>query len=320
MIDFLSALVLAAFGARGWSRGTKPMVLWALSLVVGSVAGALLARPVGAWLAPRVGLPLLAAVPLAGLVAAGLATGLVRSAAQRASRARASLLEAGWQPPPWDPWGGASVGVLCGTGFVLVAAWVGIATGRLHGHEDRIRASLVGRTAVHVGEPAIRLLAGGAVDNTVMAATVAYLMSDPRRAEETLGALVRDPRVRELASDPGVREELAAADAGALSRAPALRALAADAAFVTAARRVRILPEADAPTVSPEELAGSVAERLGPLLRALDMVAKDPEVQALVADPEFRDALARGDLTALLAKGRLDGIARRVTAELERGR
>jgi uncharacterized membrane protein required for colicin V production len=45
VIDLVALAVVVLVAARGWSRGTLPMALWGLSLVVGSVAAALLARP-----------------------------------------------------------------------------------------------------------------------------------------------------------------------------------------------------------------------------------------------------------------------------------
>jgi len=110
------------------------------------------------------------------------------------------------------------------------------------------------------------MLAGQAVGNTVMAATVAFLMSDPERVQETLRTLAGDARVRELAADP---------------------------AFVTAARRMRILPDA---------------------------LARDSTVRSTLADPAFKDALARGDVAGFLTRGDLDGLLQRLSHEVGRSR
>lgn len=318
MIDLLAFLALVAFVAFGWTRGVKGMALWSLSLVAGSLAATFLARPAGTWLAGQADLPLLVAIPVAGMLVAGVATGVARGASLRVGRERKVMLDGGWEPPPWDRWGGAALGGACGAGVVLFGAWVGTATGNLHGREAQIRASTVGRAAARVGEPVVRVVAGEALGNAVMASTAAYLMSDPERARETVGALVKDERVRQLATDPGVRQALVAGNAGALSRVPALRDLAADPAFVAAARRVRLAPGGEGDTLSPQELAEAVAERLGPLAHAVEALSKNPDVQAALRDPAFKEALARGDLAALISQGRLDEILRQVSAELER--
>jgi hypothetical protein len=153
-----------------------------------------------------------------------------------------------------------------------------------------------------------------------MAATVAFLMSDPEQARETLGALTQNPRVRELVADSSVRADLVSGDPEALSRVAPLRSLAEDPAFVTAARRLRLIPEGAAPTVSPQELAAFLSERVGPLVRVADAVAKDPEVRAVLDDPALFEALGQGDLAVLLAHGRLDRILERLSRELQRGR
>lgn len=320
MIDVLALLAVAGFAALGWARGAKAMGLWGVSLVAGSVAGALLARPAGMWMSAAAGMPLLISIPLAGAVIMGVVTGGLRAAARRVGRERALRLQDGWEPPTWDRWGGSALGTLCGVGIVLFAGWVGNATGSLHGRQAELRSSLVGRASAGVGEPVVRLLAGDAVGNTVMAATVAFLMSDPGQAEETLRTLAGDARVRELAGDPAIRSELEARDVAALSRAPALRSLAADPAFVSAARRVRILSEGSGPTVTADELAEAVSQRLGPLAEVAQALARDSTVKATLDDPAFKDALARGDLVGFLARGDLDGLLQSVSREIQRNR
>ena len=238
MIDLLAFAAIAGFAGLGWLRGVKGMALWGLSLVAGSLAGAFLARPVGLWLASFGRLPLLAAVPLAGIAVAGIATGIVRGASLRVGRERALMLENGWEPPTWNRWGGTALSALCGAGIVLFVGCVASATGSLHGREAQVRTSLVGRASSNVGEPVIRMVAGEAVGNTVMAATAADL----------------------------------------------------------------------------------VANDAGDLIRAADALAQDPEVRAALDDPAFKDALARGDMAALMAQGKLDEILQRVSSELERFR
>lgn len=75
-----------------------------------------------------------------------------------------------------------------------------------------------------------------------------------------------------------------------------------------------------APTVSPQELAASLSERVGPLVRVAEALSNDPEIRAVLDDEDFRDALARGDLASLAAEGRLDRVLRLFTVELERRR
>lgn len=301
----------------GWRRGTLGMALWGASLVAGSVAAALLAEPVGLLLADLAPLPVLVALPVAGFAIAAVATGVARSAARRAERKRAALVENGWEPLVGDRIGGASLGVLCGLGIVLFAGWVANATGDLHGREAEVRASVVGRASASVGEPVIRILAGEATGSALMASTVAYLMSDPKRGRATLQALVKDPRVQGLARDPGFRRAVAKGDVATLASSPALAELAADSAFVQAARRVRLLARGDGNAVSTAELSEALTQRLGPLLEAGEAILADPEVRTALADPTLKDALARGDVTALFRADGLDTILRHITEELE---
>jgi len=293
------------------------MALWALSLVAGSLVAAYLARPAGLWLASATDLSILAALPIAGIVLAGIATGLARGASRRVGRERKFMLREGWEPPAWDRWGGAALGSFCGVGILLFLGWVGNATANLHGRQDQLSASLVGRAAARVGEPVMRVVAGEMMGNAVMASTAAFLMSDPEKAKETLGPLVADPRVHHLATDPGVRQALVEGNVGALSRIPAIRDLARDPAFITAARRLHVLPDGAEGTVSPDVLAANLTEQVGTLARAADALARNPEVQAVLQKPQFRAALAQGDLAALLAQGDLDVLIQNVLQELE---
>ena len=317
MIDFAAVLAIAGFTLFGWMRGVKGMALWALSLVAGSLVAAFLARPAGLWLASVSGLPILAALPIAGIVLVALVTGLARSASRKVGRQRKFMAKEGWEPPVWDRWGGAGIGTVSGVGVVLFVAWVGNATGNVHGRKEQLRASVVGRAAANVGEPVVRVVAGEMVGSAVMASTAAFLMSDPEKARETLAPLVVDPRVRGLAGDPGVRQALAEGNAGALSRVPALRQLSEDPAFVTAARRLRISPDGNDATVTPQALAEALSGQVGPLAQAVDALSRNPEVQAALGDPDFQAALARGDVAALLSQGKLDVLVQNLLHELE---
>lgn len=316
MIDIIAIGILASVAFMGWQRGTLGMALWGASLVAGSLAAAFLAKPTGLLLADAASLPVLLAVPVAAFVMAGLATAVVRAGARRAERKRAVLLKGGWTPDAGDRLGGASLGLLCGLGIVLVAGWVATATGDLHGREAQVQASLVGRAAASIGEPVIRTVAGEITGDALMASTVALIMSDPERGKATLQALVRNPRVQGLARDPGFRHAVAVGDAASLSASPAPADLASDSAFVQAARRVRLLARGDGAEVSPAELADALTRRLGPLLRAGDTIMEDPEVQAALADPAIKDALARGDLGSLIRTDGVDVLMRRITEEL----
>lgn len=80
MLDLLALLALASCAALGWFRGLTGTALWILTLVAGSLAGALLARPVGGLLSQTVGVSLLVGIPLAGFVVAGVAAGVARAA------------------------------------------------------------------------------------------------------------------------------------------------------------------------------------------------------------------------------------------------
>ena len=317
MIDLAALFGVLAFAGLGWKRGAKAMALWGFSLVAGSLAATFLTRPVGTWLASTSGLSLLVAAPLAGVGVAGFSTGVVRTASRRVGRERKAMLREGWVPPVWDPWIGTALGTVCGVGVVLFAAWVGSATADLHGREAELRASAVGRAAAQVGEPVIRMVAGQALGDAVLASTAAFLMSDPEKARETMGALLTDPRIRGLAGDPAVRIALTTGNVEALGAMPGFRDLAGDPAFVTAARRVRLAPSGDLPTLEPGELADALTERLGPLVQAAEALAANPQVQAVLRDPAFKEALAKGDIRSLLAEGGLDRLMTQISSQLE---
>jgi len=138
MIDLVAFVAVAAFAGFGWARGVKGMALWGVSLVAGSVAGALLARPAGTWMSAAAGMPLLVSIPLAGAVIVGVVTGSLRATARRVGRERSLRLQEGWEPPSWDRWGGSALGAVCGLGVVLFAGWVGDATGSLHGRQAEL--------------------------------------------------------------------------------------------------------------------------------------------------------------------------------------
>ncbi len=319
MIDLIALAAVALVAARGWSRGTRAMALWGLSLVVGSVAAALLARPVGNLAASTFSMSALLAYPLGGAVVAGVATAVVRSLLRRTERARRARIGDGWSPSTQDRVGGAVLGTGVGVALVLFVGWVAASLGALSGHREEMAGSFVGRTSGRIAEPVVRVLAGRATGDVVVAASMAYVVSDPQEARETAATLLSDARLRTLAADAKVRAALASGDSLGLAASPLLAALAGDQSFVRAARRVRLLDAGDGPA-SAAELAGAASRHLGPLVRAADELRQDPNVRRILERSDVGAALERGDLAKVLTDPGFTELLNRIGAKLREAR
>lgn len=319
MIDLFALIVVAGTAGRGWQRGTVPMALWGISLVAGSVAAAVLARPAGAVVGATFSLSPLLAYPLAGFAVAALATAVARLATRRVGRGRAARAAEGWSPSWADRVGGATIGMALGMGLALFGGWVATSLGPAMGREADVRSSLVARLAGRIAEPVVRVVAGQATGDVVMASTFAYVMSDPPEAKRTIAALTTDIRIRELAGDSSFRMALASGDVGSLTSSPILASLASDEEFVTAARRVRLL-DTHAGPVSAAEIADAAARRIGPTLRAMEELGADPTVRRLLDQMGLGDALERGDVSKLLADPRLAEVMERLSEKLREAR
>lgn len=317
MIDLVAVGIVVLVAARGWTRGTLPMALWGLSLVIGSVAAAFFARPVGDVLADALSMTPLLAWPLGGAVVAGVATALTRLVLRRVERSRPPA--GAWLDATPDRVGGALVGAGVGAALAVFAAWLVTSLGSVTGRQDEVAASVVGRASGRVAEPVVRVLAGRATGDAVVGASVAWLVSNPDEAKETAATLLADGRLRTLAADPGIRSALASGNTDALAASPLLAELAGDDAFLRAARHIRLLGDTREPP-TPRELADAASEKLGPLVRAADELRRDPAVRRIVERSEVGRALERGDLAQVLTDPDFRELLDRVAQKLRETR
>ena len=291
MIDLLCLAVLGLQACLGWRRGLLLSALSLASLLGGYLGAFLLYRPLGHLLGRRLSLQPLLAYPLGGL-AAFLLTALVLFVLGRVLRRRRSLASqarrAGAPGRPHSRRGAEPE--LWRRLSVSRRRRSGLAAGEL----SRLRA----RRALLAGGPQRGAPDGqagpGAGQSSSSAppalAGVANRMArDPLRTAQSLGVVIDDPRLRALGGSPGTASR-ARAEEGALRR------LAADAEFLRRAEEAGLIQRAEAGPLAPEQAYVQLTARLAPLRRALDELARDPQVRKLLDDPALLERLRRRDL------------------------
>ena len=151
-------------------------------------------------------------------------------------------------------------------------------------------------------------------DADAPARVMARLVSDPAGAVGGAQALVSDPRMQTLQSDPGFwRDVERGAVTSAMAR-PTFRQLSGDPTF----RRQL----GDLGLVSDEAVAdrrafdAQLAEVLATVGPRIASIRHDPALQDLLADPEFRARLEAGERLSLLSHPGFRALIGRVTEDL----
>ncbi len=315
MLDIVIGVVLVAFAAYGWRRGAVGMAFAAVGLFSAYVAALLLSQPLGGWINTRFSFPSLFSYALAGMAIFMVASALVRGLGRRQRRKRRERLKEDWIPPAWDRWGGAGLGVLYGLGIAIFFGW---AAGALLAERESgalIRKSLVGRASAPLMEKTVYLVARPVLGDRLVSDYLAHAVTDPVGTREATQTLANDERVRALLADVGVKRAIKSGDAGALAQEPLISALAGDDTFVRAARRVGLISQAKG-SLTPEALAADLAQRTGPILRTVDALRSDSQVQAMLEDRRLQEAVQGGNFLKVVSDPRFSDLFERFRTEL----
>ncbi len=293
---------LAGFGARA-GAAVSGLRMLALPLAYGGAVGA--AWAVGPALGRELGWAETAGALVAG-TASFLAVQIGVSLGTRALRRESS-------PPPASQALGALFGALRGALFALPILWLaGLAEGaRVAG----VRPELPDLSAAQLPALGGEILGAGArlavEEDTAGGRFAVGLATHPGATIAGLQKVVQDPRVLALQRDGAFWRDVERGAVSAALARPSTRALVADRVF-----RARL---AEIGAVSPEaakraerfqtELAIALAE-LGPRLQR---VRSDPDLAALLEDPQVRESLHSGNTLTLLADPRLRAVVARAT-------
>lgn len=293
---------LAGFGARA-GAAVSGLRMLALPLAYGGAIGA-------AWaFGPALGREL-GWGETAGALAAGttgfLGVQILVSLGTRALRRESS-------PPPASQALGALFGALRGALFALPILWLaGLSEGaRVSG----VRPELPDLSSAHLPALGGEVLGAGArlavEEDTAGGRFALGLASRPAATIEALQKVVQDPRVLTLQRDGAFWESVERGAVSAALARPSARALIADRAFRARAAEIgAVSPEAAKdPQRFQTEFAIALAE-LGPRLEA---VRNDPDLAAMLEDPEVRANLHSGNTLTLLADPRLRAVVARAT-------
>jgi hypothetical protein len=320
MIDMLAILIIAGMAILGRSRGTIGMGLLAAGLVGGYATALILARPIGSLLAGASGLPEIMAYPLAGMIVLFAASTGINIFARRWRRERAFKMENGWEPPAWDANGGTALGVGYGVILAMILAWMGSSLGGLSGQGqglESVRSSLIGRASSVVTEQAFSLAARGWAGDRFTSRAMAHFVADPAGATEALNAVMADERVERLFASGAIQRAAVSGNPDLLARDPSLAALARDEVFVTALRDFGVLEAGEGPA-PPAEVSAAITREVGPVVRSVESLKRDEEIQRIIQSPSFRGALERRDYMALARDPGFEHIFERVMEELDK--
>lgn len=305
-LDALLFGALAAYAALGAWRGPVESALRLGSWVAGYGAAWLAARALGAPLADALGIAPLLGFPLAGSVAF-LATQAAFHAAILRARRDAS-------PPAFSGRAaGAVLGAARGAVIVVLVGWLATLGEGLRAQGllafPAVGDSALGRASGELVERGTELALGAGRPE---ARAVAALVARPAETAAAWRDLLAHPRFAALQGDTGFWRAVEARDLAAARDAASFRALVADASVREELGRLGLVSAGAAahPIAFERELTAALESASARVARLRD----DPEVQALLADPDVRGLLERGDALRLLAHPGFQSLLRRAAA------
>ena len=312
IVDLIALGILSAFALIGLLRGGLASGAGLANLAGAYGAAVVSARHLGPTVSRQLGLPTLAGLAVAGMVAFFVASvflgvaavALKRWARQRRGDAPRSGLDRGL---------GGIFGALRGVLVVMLLAWLALwidaarDNGAFSGLEaaPETESSLVARATAAVIETGLE---SALSDSGRGGKVMAHLAARPSRALRGIQSLLDDPRIRALQSD---RFFWTLVENGAFERAMNLRSfqevLHDEQLRSQFAELGLIPPEAAKDPAAFREAASQALAEVGPRLKSL---TSDADFQRLAADPELGAMLQSGDTLGLLKH---DGIQKLLT-------
>jgi len=318
IVDLIALGILSAFALVGLLRGGLASGAGLANLAAAYGVAVLSAQHLGPKVSQQLGLPTLAGLAVAGMVAffvasvfLGVATAaLKRWARQRRGDAPRSALDRGL---------GGIFGALRGVLVVMLLAWLALwidaarDNGAFSGLEaaPQTEGSLVARATEAVVETGLE---SAFSDSGRGGKVMAHLVARPSRALRGVQSLLDDPRIRVLQSD---RFFWRLVENGAYERAmnrhsfqevlhdERLRSQFAELGLIT--------PEAAQDPAAFRQAASQAFAEVGPRLKSL---TSDPDFQRLAADPELSAMLQSGDTMGLLKHDGIQKLLTKVSSSL----
>jgi len=316
MIDLVVVGMLALAAWHGWRRGAVLMLLGLAAFGAGYVGAALLFRPFGHYLSATFSLSPLVALPLAATLILTIITGSVRVATFAVEQRRARARREGEPPSRLDCAGGAALGALKGAAYAIILAWLMLTAHTMTHVGPDITGTLTGRAAAAVMQRATYAVTSRLTPDPLMATMLSVVATHPQEGVQAFHDIMHNRHVQGLLKSPALLEALAHGDVAALSRAPAVRSLAADRQFLAAAAQLGVAPGQP----GGEALAQTLATQVAPLVRAAQVLRNDGEVQQLLESPEFRRAMDQGNVAALLRSPQFNRLTERLMDALRQER
>ena len=301
LIVFVAAVVF--FGYRGYRRGLGASLSRIVGLLAGYAAAVLFTPQLAALLTAQVGLQGLATYAVAGMLlffGAALLVSLVFWLLGR-------MLPGGEGRSLLSSVGGGLTGALVGAVVGLVLVW-GIGFMR----DLQPRANPAGTTPVAAAEPGtLERIARRATSSAVAAAVDAVsdapeaaraakaLLQAPGETAAQVQRLVRSEALQQFLNDSRSQALLSAGDTAALVRQAHFRQLYEHPDLQALVRSGGLGAE------TPEQLAVYMSQ----LWRRAQRVKDDPELQAILRDPEFQEQIRDGNPALLWSDPRVQRIA-----------
>lgn len=308
-LDLLLLVVLLAFTLLGAWRGALESGLRLSGWIAGYVAAALAAHFAGGSVAALFGAPAWLGMPLAGIFAF-LAVQLAFAIAIVLARRRREQTE----PGSGDRALGALFGAARGGLLIVLAGWLALFADAFRG-QGLIAGlpALEGSRAAGWSGLVVEEAAGAALGRSDPGARAATaLAAHPRRTLETLEDVLAHPLVVNLQGDAAFWKRVEAGDVDAALELPSARALTLDAELRGQLASLGLVDAAAA--ADPAAFERALADALGAASRRLAELRSDPEMRALLEDPEVLDLVERRDAFGLLTHPRFQSVIRRATA------
>lgn len=312
-LDALALVVLFLFGLTGAVRGTLPTTA-KLVCILGAYGAAIWIAPaLGPPLAERMSLPALLGTPLAGTIVFVAAYGFLGAIAFGLQ-----VMERRWRGDyprtPADRIGGVVVGIVRGGLVVLLLGWLALWLDGLRVAGGQALIPAPGPSALaSVTREAVEVAGGLAIGRqTAEARVTTQLMARPGESLLRAQRLLDNPRIVALRNDPVFWSRVADGSTAAALNRPSFLGIAYDATLRQEFAELGLVRPHDAE--DPRLFAAAMKEVLDEAAPRIRELMRDPELHAVLADPEVEHALREGDALTLLQHRGFQALVGRVAS------
>ena len=295
-------LVILLFAWRGFRGGFIKALGRVLTVLAGYGAAILFSGSLAAWIETQFGLQWVVAfvgASMALFLGAGLVVTLIFALLRR-------FLFPGDEISTASALGGGFVGALVGVLLAIIIVW-SFAFVR-----DMMPSATIETTAIEPSsgvETLANRVAGGAVSAALNAGSAtpevarlsAVLAASPAEVTQRTQRLLQSDEFQALMQDPSNQRALDSGNPERVRQLPAFRALAVNADLLALADMAGL--------ADGDDLEAELARQLTDIWGRAQRVKNDPQVQAILADPEFRTALNSGNPVDLLTNSQLHELA-----------